>query len=158
LKLSSSFIWQFDEVNVPDRSLAIILKMRRGVVANARAALTNALTIEESASAAETVVTDTIRREIKAALYENVDDAAVEALAIWLPRARLHQRAALERRYAAEAETARARAVLAAARSAGAVVEGLIEVSTAQSVLDAERRSLLDQSENLFPRCSQRHS
>ncbi len=135
---------------IPDRALGSLLKVRRVAVTDAKAALAAALGEEETVAGVEAAAANLIGEEIEAASAESADDAAVEALAAWLPRARLRLAEAQKSLYAAEVTTATARAALRAARGAEAAVEGLIEAEAAKERAETDRQAHADLTEQVL--------
>lgn len=110
-----------------DRTLNDLLKIRHLSAIEAMAALAEAVAREEVAFAAEISATNEILAEVSAAAAARTEDAAMDALATWLPRARRCQYDAQERRRGAEVATSQLRAALAATRTAEATVMSIIE-------------------------------
>lgn len=139
--------------NVPERSLANLLKVRHTTVTEAQAALAVALAAEQSACATEAAATMAIRDELATASAEAADDATVEAIAAWLRSARTRQTEARGKCLAAELVTEGARAALAAARAAEAAVEGLIEAREEEARTETRRRSQIELNEHVVAHC-----
>ena len=85
-----------------------------------------------------------IDRETEAATNLAAGDAEVEAFAGWLRRIRPKQHAAHAAEAAAEAETAQARCVLAAARAAVRAAEEMLAQHARAAAVEAERRLQAD--------------
>lgn len=134
------------------RPLRSLLKVRRTSLTQAKAALAGALEAERAASDAEATATRLIRQEIAAACEATADDRSVEALAAWLPQARASLAAVAERHRLALASTARARAELAAARAAEAVVEKIIEARQAKEQAIIQKLADSDINERISDR------
>jgi hypothetical protein len=126
---------------VNKRTLGNLLKIRRASVNDARAVLAGALMAEDAAAADEAAVGSMVEAEVKAASDASADDTAVEALAAWLPQARTRQDVVHDRHRQAEAATSRARAALAAARTAEALVENLIVMHETDEGITAEQQT-----------------
>jgi len=139
---------------LPDRSLAILLRLREVAVVEAHAALARALTDEQDARAAEAEQADAIIREVASVAEAGGDGLVVEALAGWLAQARHRQARAGERRAAAEAAAAEARRALAAARGEAAAIRTLIERRAAEARAAAEKRAAEDLLEIILNRAA----
>lgn len=135
-------------------SLRALLKIRVTAVNKAKEELADALQAEKAASLAELAVANSIQAELGAAVNDAADDATVERLAEWLPCARLRHRAACERFTVAEAKTVRARAALAAAARAEAVVENLIQVAATEERAETKRHLQMALNEQMLLRGS----
>jgi hypothetical protein len=98
--------------------LESLVRLRRLAADEARRGLADCLRDEEAAAHAVAAIEADIERETEAAANLATSDAEVEAFAAWLRRIRPIQYAAHVAVDRTEAETVRARAVLAAARSA----------------------------------------
>ena len=131
------------------RSLKTLLRVRSTSVKEAQTALVAALVAEQAAMTGEAQLTGAIQAELAAVAALDVGDAAVEAVGRWLPEARIRQRAAEGLRQEAESRTARARAELAAARTAEETVQLLIAADQEQARTDQERRTAAELLERL---------
>jgi putative NADH-flavin reductase len=106
--------------------LAILLRVRRAALDEARRALADCLAVEAIAAETLTEAEADIVRERMTAASLDADDAAVEAFAAWLriARGRTDQARASHERFIAE--TARARAIVA-------VAQGSLEIAQTAS-------------------------
>ena len=126
------------------QALRQALRVRRYAIAMARTEIAGALEMERVARAALADVRDTIRREIDTATKLNVGDIGVDALGRWLKGARTVETGAKAALDVAEAATARARAGLAAARTAEAAVTELIEAAENEAAKREQRSAQAD--------------
>jgi flagellar export protein FliJ len=115
-------------------------QLRALAVATASRELAQAIAAEHEAATAHAQAIEAVRREVAYASRPDADDAAVEALAAWLPQGRAAVARAEIALSRAETLTAQARATLAAARTAEASVEALIDARTNAAAAAAERR------------------
>jgi len=124
--------------------LEALLRLRRLAVDEARRGV--AACVDAEAEAARTVarLKEAIERETEVASSLTTDDADVEAFAAWLRRIRPEQAAAHAARERAETETARARAVLAAAHVAERAAEAMLEQQASARLAEAERLAQRD--------------
>src|SRR4051812_30387252 len=104
-----------------------LLRLRRLAADQARRGLAECLRVESEAAAAVAAVEAAIDHETEVATSLAAGDAEVEAFAAWLRRIRPKQQATLAAEETAEAATARARAVLNAARAAVRATEQMLE-------------------------------
>jgi flagellar export protein FliJ len=118
--------------------LESLVRLRRLAVDQARRGLADCLRIEEETMHAVAIIEAAIQRETEAASDLAADDADVEAFAAWLRRIRPKQHAA--HLAEAEAETAQARVVLAAARTAMEAAEEMLAKHDAARQAEAERQ------------------
>lgn len=121
-----------------------LVRLRRFAVDEARGALADCLRCEEAADAAVDGIAAAIERETEAATSLSTNDADVEAFAAWLRRIRPEQHAAHAAQDQAEIETARARAVVAAARGALEAAEDMVKRHEAALRAEAERLAQRD--------------
>jgi flagellar export protein FliJ len=121
--------------------LEVLLRLRRLTADQARRALADCLRAESLAAQSVAVVAAAIEHETAAATSLAVGDAEVEAFAAWLRRIRPKQRAAQAAEEQAEAETVRARAVLAAARAAVRAAEDMLEKHVTAAAVEAEHKA-----------------
>jgi len=119
--------------------LEALLRLRRLAADEARRGLADCLRNEDYAMHAVALIEVAIEREMAAATSLAGGDAEVEAFAAWLHRIRPKQHAAHMAEDQAEAETANARAVLAAARAAVQATEEMLAKHEAARLADAER-------------------
>ncbi len=125
---------------MPHDPLATLARVRRVAHEEALAALAQALQAEADADGRAKQAERVIATETAAATALEGDDSVVEAFAAWLPGARLRAgqaRCACER---AQADVARARAVLAMTRAGVDAVATLLARKAAQRAADAARR------------------
>jgi flagellar export protein FliJ len=120
--------------------LEALLRLRRLAADEARRSLADSLRAEDQAVQAIAVIEAAIERETEAATNLAAGDAEVEAFSAWLRRIRPKQHAAYAAGDHAEAETARARIVLAAARAAVQAAEEMLEKQAAARQAEAERK------------------
>jgi flagellar export protein FliJ len=120
--------------------LESLMRLRRLAVDQARRGLADCLRIEEETMHAVAIIEAAIERETEAASDLAADDADVEAFAAWLRRIRPKQHAAHLAEDEAEAETAQARVVLAAARTAVEAAEEMLAKHDAARQAEAERQ------------------
>ncbi len=121
--------------------LEALLRLRRLAADEARSALADCLHNEDVAVQAIAAIEAAIERETTAATSLAAGDADVEAFAAWLRRMRPKQHAAHLAEDQAEAETARARIMLATARTAVQAAEDMLEEHAAARRAVAERRA-----------------
>lgn len=112
------------------------IRLRRLAQAEARRQLAERVEAQTAAEAMVGAAEAAIEREQEAALDLAAGDAAVEAFAAWLPTGRRACAQAEALRQAAVAETARARAILTAARAA---LEAAQRVAAAHDAARAKR-------------------
>ena len=125
---------------MPPNPLAALARLRRIAHEEALAALAQALQAEAAADARAKQAERLIATETVAASSLDGDDGVVEAFAAWLPGARLHAgqaRCACER---AQADVARARAVLAMTRAGVEAVATLLQQQAAQQAARAAQQ------------------
>jgi flagellar export protein FliJ len=127
--------------------LEALLRLRRLAADEARSALADCLRNEDAAVQAIAAIVAAIERETDAASSLATGDAEVEAFATWLRRMRPRQHAAHLAEDQAEAETARARIILATARTAVQAAEDMLEEHAAARRANAERRAQYDLDE-----------
>jgi flagellar export protein FliJ len=127
--------------------LEALLRLRRLAADEARSALADCLRNEDTAVQAIAAIEAAIERETAAATSLAVGDAEVEAFAAWLRRIRPKQHAAHVAEDQAEADTARARIMLAVARTAVQAAEDMLEEHAAARRAEAERRAQYDLDE-----------
>jgi flagellar export protein FliJ len=111
--------------------LDALLRLRRLTADEARRSLADCLRNEDDANHAVATIEAEIEREMEVASSLSTGDAEVEAFAAWLRRMRPRQHVAHRAEQQAEAETACARSVLAAARAAVQAAEEMIARHTA---------------------------
>ena len=133
--------------------LEALLRLRLLTVDEARRSLADCLRVESEASAAAAGIEAAIERETDAATDLATGDAEVEAFAAWLRRIRPIQQAAHDAELSAEAETARARVVLGAARAAVRATEELLAQHAAAQAAEAEKQAQREIDE-IAGRCS----
>lgn len=121
--------------------LEALLRLRRTAVDEARRGLAHCLRVEGEAAASVSAIEAAIERETELASSLAAGDAEVESFALWLRRIRPKQRAAQAAELEAATATARARAVLGAARAAVRAVEATLEKHAAAAQAEAERRA-----------------
>jgi flagellar export protein FliJ len=121
--------------------LEALLRLRLIAVDEARRGLAECLRSESEAAAAVAAIEAAIERETEVATSLAAGDAEVEAFAAWLRRIRPKQRAAFDAETQAEAETARARVLLGAARVAVRAAEQMLEQHAAAAQAEAERKA-----------------
>jgi len=121
--------------------LESLLRMRRIAADEARRGLAESLRVESEATKAVAAIESAIEQETEVAASIAAGDAEVEAFAAWLRRIRPRRDAAYVAEQAAEAETARARIVLGAARAAVRAVEEILQEHAAAAQAEAERRA-----------------
>jgi flagellar export protein FliJ len=124
-----------------------LIRLRHFAVDEARGALADCLRDEEAAEAEAARIAAAIERETDAAASLSTSDAQVEAFAAWLRRIRPEQQAAHTAQDQAEIETARARAVVAAARAALEAAEDMVQRHEAALRAEVERRAQRDLDE-----------
>jgi flagellar export protein FliJ len=122
-------------------SFEALLRLRRLAVDEARRDLGACLRAEAEAQHAVAAIEQAVGHETEVATDLAAGDAEVEAFAAWLRRIRPKQLAAEEAEQEAEASTARARAVLAAARAAVRATEIMLEKHEAAKRAEAERQA-----------------
>ena len=131
---------------MPD-PLAIVLRIRRVTVDDAKRHLGHALRAADralrDAEAAEAAIT----QEGEAAADLGAGDGAVEAYAAWLPVGRGNARAARESYERAQSEVAKARAALTVARAATEAAETLLENRRAEAATHAARHAQAETDE-----------
>jgi flagellar export protein FliJ len=120
--------------------LEALLRLRRLTSDEARRFLAECLRNEERASQVLAAIEAAVERETEAATSLATGDAEVEAFGAWLRRIRPQQMAAHVAEDHAEAETARARAVLAAALAAVQAAEDMLKKHQAAREAEAARR------------------
>jgi flagellar export protein FliJ len=106
-------------------TLATLIRLRQRALDDSRRALASRLEVEGAAKQATEHIEHSIAREREAALDPASPDHAVEAFARWLPSARTRLAEAHDKLQLRQAETACARAHLAACRTALESVETL---------------------------------
>ena len=121
-------------------ALAIIGRLRKLVVDQARRELAARLAAEAAAGTAEQAAHKALLREREAARALHTEDIASGAFAAWLPRGL--QAIAAARNASVQAQTAAAQggAALTEARAAAEVVEQMLAREVAARVLEANRR------------------
>jgi len=124
--------------------LVALLRLRHLTVDEARRDLAASLRAEDAAAQVVARLEAAIERETEAACSLAADDADVEAFAAWLRRIRPEQSAAHAAQDRAEAETALARGVLAAARGAARAAEAMLERQESARQAEAERLAQRD--------------
>jgi hypothetical protein len=110
---------------MPDDPVSALGNLNARAVEEACRELARALSSEEAARQGAVEAENEIDREIETAARVTSTDAEVEALGSWLPRARHRASAARAAAELARGETARCRAVLAAARAIAKTVDSL---------------------------------
>ena len=105
--------------------LATLIRLRQRALHDAQRTLVDCIAVEAQAKAATDEAERAIARETEAASCTTGSDAVVEAFAAWLPGARDRVEAARREWESLQAETARARASIAACRTALESVETL---------------------------------
>ncbi len=128
--------------------LAIVARLRRIAVDEAKRALADCLTAEAAAAAALRAIDARIAAETDAASDPSGDDHAVEGLSRWLRRIGAERIAAANLLASAETQSAEARAVLAAGRSAARAMDELLAGRATERRLAADRReqAVLDEA------------
>lgn len=128
--------------------LRMLMRLRKSEVDTARTALAARLEEAGAARSRAQEAEAAIAREFEAASRLDADDAAVDALAAWLPRGRAAAAVARGQADRAEAEVVQARAMLTLARSAAEAVQALIEAETAIATRQAAAReqAVLDEA------------
>jgi flagellar export protein FliJ len=121
--------------------LESLVRLRQLAADDARRSLAECLHQEELAAQMTATIDAAIERETEAATSLAAGDAEVEAFAAWLRRIRPRQHAAHVAEDQAEADTARARIVLGAARAAVRVAEELLARHEAEARAAEERRA-----------------
>jgi hypothetical protein len=121
------------------KTLNTVSRLRRFAVDEARQTLAACLHAEAIAAEAEKSAEAAMRREGAAAACLSADDATVEAFAAWLPRGRQALGVARERHERASAATFVARAKMAAALTAAAVIDRLRQTRMAEQQTTADR-------------------
>jgi hypothetical protein len=126
--------------------LRVLLRLRERTLDQAREALAECVAAETAAMDAIRAVDTAIQRERMAADQSGEAGQGREMFAAWSARARAIRAAAVRTLMEAEGQTAEARGVLTAARSAVRVVERLSEerAVTEQAAADAIERHTLD--------------
>lgn len=119
--------------------LESLVRLRRLAADEARRGVADCLRDEEATAQAVATIEADIERETEAAANLATSDAEVEAFAAWLRRIRPKQYAAHVAEDRAEAETVRARAVLAAARAAVEAAEEMLAKHEAARRAEAAR-------------------
>lgn len=121
--------------------LESLLRLRQLAADEARRSLAECLRLESEATRAVAAIEAAIERETEVATDLLAGDAEVEAFAAWLRRMRPREHAAHDAEQDAEAETARARVVLGAARAAVKAVEEMLEQQAIAAQVEAEHRA-----------------
>ena len=121
--------------------LETLVRLRRGVVEDARRALAACLEAEDAASRAMRCAETAIFREQEAAGGLDTSDGAVEAFAAWLPQGRQAVAKARDAHADAGAATVQARAVLAAARASAEAADRLLASRAAVRAAAADRHA-----------------
>jgi flagellar export protein FliJ len=124
-----------------------LVRLRQLAADEARGLLADCLRDEEAAEGAAARIAASIERETDAAISLSTTDAQVEAFAAWLRRIRPEQQAAHAAQDQAEIETARARAMVAAARAALEAAEDMVQRHAAALRAEAERQAQRDLDE-----------
>ena len=132
---------------MPRDPLDALLKLRQRGQDDARRALSRAVQHETDAATAAKAADCAITDEQQAAMDLQAGDSVVEAFAAWLPTARARAAEAWNAAERAQAEVARARALLAAAQAAAKTVETLMQQRAASHAAAAERRTQADMDE-----------
>ncbi len=120
--------------------LEALIRLRRLAADEARRSLADCLRDEDQAVRAIAALDAAIERETEAATSLATGDAEVEAFAAWLRRMRPRQHAAYMAESHAEAATAQARIMLAAARAAVQAAEEMLEEHEAHRRAESERQ------------------
>jgi Flagellar FliJ protein len=125
---------------MPKRHFKAALRARRVAVEMARRHLLGTQAAEQAAGAAESAARQAIVREASVAAMVTADDAAVETFAAWLPVGRAAAARLEQALRHACSETSQARAILAAARTAEASIQVLIDSGAAAAKIEANRK------------------
>ncbi len=123
--------------------LPVVHRLRRLAADEARRALAEYLTVESEAAAALRALDAEIAAETDAASDPDQDDRPVEDFAVWLRRISVDRAAAVAALEDAETQSAEARAVLAASRTAERALEILMEQQAAERRTASEHRDQL---------------
>ena len=126
---------------MPRDPLATLIRLRQRALDEAQRALVGCIAAETQARAAADEAARAIARETEVASCITGSDAVVEAFAAWLPAARERAETARREAESREAETTRARASVAACRTALESVETL-QRKRRQEVAHARERRL----------------
>ncbi len=132
---------------MPNDPLETVLSLRRRAVDEARATLARRSDEAGRAHTDAAALEHAIEHEAQRASDLDGDDARVEAFALWLPGARTRARQARDRHERLEAEVARARADLAARRTALESIEQLMANRAAEARAEAAREEQRDLDE-----------
>ena len=119
--------------------LESLLRLRRHALGAARLGLRNALAAAEDAEREARAARQAMQAEAEHASGIDQDESVLEAFIAWLPVGRAALAAASVRAEAAEAEVARCRGELAAARAGVEAIERLIEARAASRAAAAAR-------------------
>ena len=122
-------------------ALATVMRIRKLAVDEAKRALAEALTLENTARQEAAAAEAQIGLEAEIAADLNTGDGAVEAFAAWLPVGRARAARARAAEEEAAVDVARARAGLSAARAAAEAADNLKERRDAEAAVEANRRS-----------------
>lgn len=121
--------------------LNVLLTVRQRTVDQSRQALATCLKAETAAVAAIRAMDAAVERERAAADRDAEDHRDTEMRSVWMERIRAQRVAAVANLAAAERQTAAARAVLSAARSAAQAVQRTIAERAVLALAEAEKRA-----------------
>ena len=119
----------------------MLLTVRQRTVDQSRQALATCLKAETAAVAAIRAIDAAVERERAAADRDAKDYCDTEMRSVWMQRVRAQRMAAVATLAAAERQTAAARAVLSAARSAAQAVQQAIAERAVLALAEAEKRA-----------------
>lgn len=137
---------------MPRNPLLALIRLRERARDDAQRHLVGCLAAEARAQGTVDLAQRTIAAETEAAADLCGSDATVEAFAAWLPGARRRLQEATRELDSLQAETARARAGLAASKTALESVETLHQRRQEEAKREAERRYQLELEDRPSPK------